>query len=73
MELLMDYIDFLIDIMDPLLDFPHRCHGSPYRFALDYMDPFIGYMVLSIDCHGSPFRFHGSPSRYHGFPFGFPS
>ena len=54
MELLMDYIDFLIDIMDPLLDFPHRCHGSPYRFALDYMDPFIGYM-------GSPYRLPWNP------------
>ena len=29
MEILIDYGDSLIDFIDPLLDFPRRCHESP--------------------------------------------
>ena len=39
---LIDLMAHHIDFMDPLVDFPYRFHGSPYRLSRNYMDPLLG-------------------------------
>ena len=43
-----------VDVMDALIDFPYRYHGSPLEMCLrlyrtDYMDALIDYMDPLID------------------------
>ena len=35
-----------MNFIEPLIDFPYRFHGSPFRFAQNYMDPLIDYIDL---------------------------